>query len=541
MEGVSQRSGGEGERKNGAFRSPSLLASPSPPEEQLTPPERSDTSAVIAFEGVSKRFGGVRALQGVSFAVPRGEIHALVGENGSGKSTLIRIAGGVFPPDEGTVLLAGEAVAFSNPLASRLAGISVVHQEIPICPDLTAAQNVLLGRDLPKRGRLVDWGAVNREAAAIFAELGVDIPPAIRAGDLPIAQRQLVAIAQALSHQATLLILDEPTSALSKQEAERLFAILRGLKARGISIIYVSHRLEEVFGIADRISALRDGRYVGTVARDEATPEQIVRMMVGREITQLFPKEEHATDDVLLSVRGLAAPGAFSDVSFDLHRGEVLGLVGLQGSGTSEVLRALAGQEPHPDGEVRLLGKPIRPGSAAEAIVRGIAYVPADRQGEGLFAPMSVRENAGMLLLGRLATALGWVPNGSLDAAVRGMVERFQIRTASLRVPVSSLSGGNQQKVVIARCLSTEPLVILLDDPTRGIDVGAKAEVHQILNGMTRQGRGVLMVSSELPEVLAMSDRVLAMYGGRVVAELGKGADHEAVMHLITGVTEARQ
>jgi ABC-type sugar transport system ATPase subunit len=262
-------------------------------------------------------------------------------------------------------------------------------------------------------------------------------------------------------------------------------------------------------------------------------------MMVGREIAHLFPKEEHATSEVLLSVRGLSVPGAFEDVSFDLHGGEVLGLVGLQGSGTSEVLRALAGQYPQMTGEITLQGELIRPASAVEAIRRRIAYVPADRQGEGLFASMSVRENAGLLLLSRLAAVLGWVPNRSLDEAVREMVQRFQIRAASLAAPVSSLSGGNQQKVVIARSLSVGPLVILLDDPTRGIDVGAKAEVHQILNGMTRQGRGVLLVSSELPEVLAMSDRVLAMYGGRVVAELPHGADHEAVMHLITGVDAA--
>jgi ABC-type sugar transport system ATPase subunit len=496
-------------------------------------------SSIIEFRNVSKRFGGVRALREVSFAVPRGEIHALVGENGSGKSTLIRICGGVFPPDEGAVVFEGREVAFADPLASRAAGISVVHQEIPICPDLTAGQNVLLGHDLPKRAGLIDWGEVNRRATAVFSELGVDIPPGVLAGDLPIAQRQLVAIAQALTFRAKLLILDEPTSALSKQEAERLFAIVRGLRARGITIIYVSHRLEEVFGIADRISALRDGRYVGTVPRAEATPEQIVRMMVGREITQLFPKEDNATGEVLLRVRGLSAPGLFSDVSFDLHRGEVLGLVGLQGSGTSEVLRALAGQVSRVSGEVLLDGEPIHPSSAAEAIRRRIAYVPADRQGEGLFAPMSVRENAGLLLLSKLAKALGWVPNRALDETVRDMVNRFQIRTASLVAPVSSLSGGNQQKVVIARSLSREPLVILLDDPTRGIDVGAKAEVHQILNGMTRQGRGVLLVSSELPEVLAMSDRVLAMYGGRVVAELPHGADHEAVMGLITGVSAA--
>lgn len=491
---------------------------------------------LIEFHGVSKRFGGVRALHDVSFGVPRGEVHALVGENGSGKSTLIRICGGVFPPDDGMVRFDGQRIRFANPLAARAAGISVVHQEIPVCPDLTAAQNVLLGRELPRRGGLVDWSEANRRAAEIFSRLGVQVRPTALAGDLPIAQRQQVAIAQALSHEARLLILDEPTSTLNRQETERLFALVRGLKEQGVTILYVSHRLEEVFGVADRITALRDGHYVGTVPRAEATPEGVVRMMVGRDIAQLFPKEGAPTDDVLLSVRGLESPGRFAAVSFDLRRGEVLGLVGLQGSGTSEVLRALAGHDPNVVGEVRLAGKLIRPASPAAAIRQRIAYVPADRQGEGLFAPMSVRENAGLLLLRRMAAALGWVPKNRLDGAARGMVERFQIRTASLGSPISSLSGGNQQKVVIARALSTEPLVILLDDPTRGVDVGAKSEVHQLLNGLTGQGRAVLLVSSELPEVLAMSDRVLAMYGGRVVAELPRGADHETVLSLMTGV-----
>ena len=497
----------------------------------MTPP-----TPIIEFDGISKRFGGVRALQGVSFAVPRGEVHALVGENGSGKSTLIRICGGVFPADAGLLHFDGRAVNFPNPLAARAAGVSVVHQEIPICPDLTAAENVLLGHAPPRRAGLVDGAEVNRRAASIFARLGVVIRPSSLAGDLPIAQRQLVAIAQALAHRAVLLILDEPTSALNKQEAERLFVLIRALKAQGVSILYVSHRLEEVFGVADRITALRDGRYVGTVPRREATPDAIVRMMVGREVAQLFPKEVAVANETLLAVRDLASPGRFTGVSFDLRRGEVLGLVGLQGSGTSELLRALAGLDPGVVGIVALGGQAVHPRSPAAAIRQRIAYVPADRQGEGLFAPMSVRENAGLLLLRRLATALGWVPTRTLDAAARGMVERFRIRTASTAAPVGSLSGGNQQKVVIARALSTEPLVILLDDPTRGVDVGAKAEVHQILNSLTRQGRGILLVSSELPEVLAMSDRVLAMYAGRVVAELPAGADHEAVLALMTGV-----
>jgi ABC-type sugar transport system ATPase subunit len=496
---------------------------------------------IIEFAGISKRYGGVRALRDVSFAVERGEVHALVGENGSGKSTLIRICGGVFPPDEGTLRFDGRPVSFATPLQARAAGISIVHQEIPVCPDLTAAQNVFLGRALPRRGPWVDWRELNRQAEALFARLGVDLRPTAFAGDLSVAQRQTVAIAHALSEDAKLLILDEPTSALNRQEAERLFEIVQGLKAHGVTIVYVSHRLDEVFGVADRISALRDGRYVGTVPRAEATPAAVVKMMVGRDVALLFPKSAPAAavGETLLSVRGFSAPGRFADVSFDLRRGETLGLVGLQGSGTSEVLRALAGLPPHPTGEIRLAGEPIRPASAAAAIAHQIAYVPADRQGEGLFAPMSVRENATLLLLRKLATALGWVPTRALDEIVRGMVGRFQIRAPSAAAPVSSLSGGNQQKVVIARSLSTEPLVILLDDPTRGIDVGAKAEVHAILGKLTEQGCGVLLVSSELPEALAMSDRLLAMVGGRVVAELPGGADEETVMGLVTAAGAA--
>jgi ABC-type sugar transport system ATPase subunit len=493
---------------------------------------------IVEFDKISKRYGGVHALREVSFAIAPGEVHALVGENGSGKSTLIRICGGVFPPDEGAWRFDGRPAAFATPLQARAAGISVVHQEIPVCPDLTAAQNVFLGRPLPRNGPWIDWKTLNREAAALFARLGVEIRPTALAGDLSIAQRQTVAIAHALSEEARLLILDEPTSALNRQESERLFGIIAGLKAQGVTVLYVSHRLDEVFGVADRISALRDGRYVGTVERAEATPEAVVRMMVGREVALLTPKTapEATAGETLLRVRGLAAPGRFADVSFDLRRGETVGLVGLQGSGASEVLRALAGLPPHPTGEVELAGSPIRPASAAQAIAQRIAYVPADRQGEGLFAPMSVRENATLLLLKKLARALGWVPTRALDGVVQGMVERFQIRAPSLAAPVSSLSGGNQQKVVIARSLSTEPLVILLDDPTRGIDVGAKAEVHAILGALAERGCGVLLVSSELPEALAMSDRLLAMYGGRIVAELPGGADEEAVMALITGV-----
>lgn len=498
-------------------------------------------SNIIEFENISKRFGGVQALEEVSFGIPQGEIHALVGENGAGKSTLIRICGGVIPPDAGRLLFRGKEHTFGSVHESRAAGISIVHQEIPICPHLSAAENIFLGRATPKRGRIIDWKAVNQRTQALFDQLGVRINPAELASNLTIAQQQIVVIAQALSLESELLIMDEPTSALNREETEHLFGILRQLRARGISIIYVSHRLEEVFEIADRISALRDGRYIGTVSKAEATPDQIVRMMVGREVSNLFPKvfNQHSGPP-LLELRNLSVPRLFEDISFDLRGGEVLGLVGLQGSGTSDVLRALFGKYPHMSGEMRVRGKPVRLRDSFDAIKLGMAYVPADRQAEGLYSVMSVRDNGGMLLIRRLAGKLGWVSLRRLDSKIIEAVQQFSIRTSSINAPINSLSGGNQQKVVIARSLSTAPQIVLLDDPTRGIDVGAKAEVHHILNQLTAQGCGVILVSSELPEVLAMSDRVITMYRGRMRGELSHDhIDHEVVMAMATGADTA--
>jgi ABC-type sugar transport system ATPase subunit len=499
------------------------------------------TIPIIEFKEISKNFGGVRALRSVSFAITRGEIHALVGENGAGKSTLIRVCGGVFPPDAGQIYFDGEETHFRNVHDSRDAGISIVHQEIPICPHLTTAENIFLGRSLPKRGGLINWKQVNQETRQLFDRLQVKINPSALAGDLSIAQQQMVVIAQALSLESELLIMDEPTSALNKDETGHLFDILRQLRDQGITIVYVSHRLEEVFEIADRITTLRDGYYIGTLAKADTTPDQIVQMMVGREVENIFPKAFNQIEPAsLLSAHNLSLPDMFSDVSFDLHGGEVLGLVGLQGSGTSEVLRALFGHYRNLSGQVTIRGEQVHFKSTLDAIAYGVAYVPADRQLDGLFTQMTVRDNTGMLLLRRLATAAGWVSLRALGRKVQTAVDNFNIRTESVNGPVTSLSGGNQQKVVIARSLSLEPMIILLDDPTRGIDVGAKAEVHELLNQLTAQGCGVILVSSELPEVLAMSDRVIVMYRGRMRSVMDhKDIDHEVVMGLATGADVA--
>lgn len=497
----------------------------------------SASAPIIEFKDISKNFDEVYALQDVSFAVPRGGVHALVGENGAGKSTLIRICGGILSPNKGTMHFEGQPVHFRNASDARQAGISIVHQEIPICPHLTAAENIYLGRPLPTRLGMVDAAEMNKHVQQLFERLQVNISPTAIAGRLPIALQQMIEIAQALSLQSKLLIMDEPTSALGKKETDRLFEIIRQLTEQGITIIYVSHRLEEVFEIADDITVLRDGRYIDTVKTSETTPDKVVELMVGREITDLFPRLSRETNEhVALSVRSLTVPGAFEDISFDLRAGEVLGLVGLQGSGTSEILGALFGRYPNVTGEVHLNGQHVNLRSPLDAINHGIAYVPADRQGEGLFRPLSVGENAGLLMLKNFAGMLGWIPQRPLHRHAHDAVGEFGIRTSSVDALVTSLSGGNQQKVVVARTLSTKPLVILMDDPTRGVDVGAKAEIHHILNGITAQGNSVILVSSELPEVLAMSDRVIVMYRGKIQGELGHDqAERELVMGMATG------
>lgn len=496
---------------------------------------------IIRFEGISKRFDQVQALKDVTFAIPKGGVHALVGENGAGKSTLIRICGGVMPPDSGKIYFEGQPAAFRSAQDSHAAGISIVHQEIPICPHLTAAENIMLGRPLPHKNGMVDFSAINEHAQELFEQLGVDVDPLATAGRLSIAKQQLIEIAQALSLESKLIIMDEPTSALGKSETEHLFETIRQLVEQGITIIYVSHRLEEVFEISDNVFVLRDGAYIGSEATANLTSEKVVDMMVGREIENFFPKQMNTKpEQKLLSVRDLTVPGVFENVSFDLHRGEILGLVGLQGSGCNEVLAALFGRFPKMSGTVTLDGETLNLKNSLDAIKNGISYVPADRQGEGIFRPMSVSENNGLLILKRLARALGWVPPKPLRQQATEAVSEFGIRTASVDALITSLSGGNQQKVVVSRSLSTDPLVILMDDPTRGVDVGAKAEIHEILNQITAAGNAIILVSSELPEVLAMSDRVMVMYKGTVRGELSHAeAKREVVLGLATGAIQS--
>ena len=495
---------------------------------------------IIEFVNVSKRFGGVQALDDVTFSVQRGEIHALVGENGAGKSTLIGLCGGVNAKDEGQIIFKDEEIQKVSPQYSKELGISIVYQEFPLCNHLSVAENIFLGPTPQTRLGMMDRSTMRRRARELFESLGVNIDPSVAVGTLSIGEQQIVEISKALSHDADLIIMDEPTSALTQSETEHLFGIITRLKRRGITVIYVSHRLREVFEISDRITVLRDGKFVGTVDVGDTSMDQVVQMMVGRQISALFPKQTAEIRDVILQGEHLSQRGAFEDVSFEVHQGEILGLAGLQGSGNQSLLRAIFGIHGLDAGNLFLAGKKLSVSSPDEAICLGIAYVPADRRSEGTVLNLSVSDNIGLLSLNKISR-FGYVARRKLQSIVQQGIQRLNIKTPSARQSVQNLSGGNQQKVVLAKWLSIKPKVLLLDDPTRGIDVGSKAEIHQLLNKLTQEGHGVLLISSELPELLAMSDRLLVMYKGRVVEEMTREeATEERVMALMTGAAAAR-
>jgi ribose transport system ATP-binding protein len=494
------------------------------------------SGTIIEFDGVTKRFGGIVALVGVSFSIKRGEIHALVGENGAGKSTLINLCGGVFPIDKGRIIFKGQEMLRATPQHSQALGIRIIHQEFPQCAALTVAENLFLGPYPPRRFGMVDRREMLRRARALFDELGVDIDPSAVVSELPVGQQQLVEIGKALSQDAELIIMDEPTSALPQRETEFLFDIIRRLKTGGLSIVYVSHRLREVFAICDRVSVLRDGRYVGTKPIAEASMDDVVQMMVGRKLTQLFPKETAAKGELLLEAKGLTRRGVFEDVDLALHRGEIVGIAGLQGSGHQEMLRALFGIDQLDSGTIRLSGAPMTARNPGEAILSGIGYVPADRRSEGVALDLSIAENLAMLRL-RDLSRLGYVSGGKLRQVVETGVRDLNVKAPHTSQPVRVLSGGNQQKVILTKWLSIDPDLLILDDPTRGVDVGSKAEVYLLLNGLAKQGRGIFLTSTELPELFAMSDRLLVFSQGRIVGVMTREeANEERVMAMMTGL-----
>lgn len=483
----------------------------------------------LRMAGIHKTFPGVHALDDVSFDVETGTVHALVGENGAGKSTLMKVISGSHLPDEGTIEVFGEAMRFRSPAEAQRHGISMIHQELAVVPDRSVAANVFLGRE-PRMfgGLLIDYAELHRRTRVFLDRLSLDVDPVTPIRDLSIAQQQMVEVAKALSYNARIIIMDEPTSSLTERETNTLFRIIDELKNDGITVIYISHRLEEIFTIADRVTVLRDGKTIRTDAIGEIDEDTIVRSMVGRTIDSVFPKKTVPIGDTILSVDGLSG-GRFRDVSFTVRSGEILGISGLVGAGRSEMVRGLLGIDPIEEGTISVRGKVIRTPSVARMMQSGFAFVPEDRKTEALFLGMSVKDNLVITVLRRLFRS-GLLHFSRLTELVRDYIEKLRIQTPAQGQLIRNLSGGNQQKVIIARCLALNPSILILDEPTRGIDVGAKAEIHRIIGDLAAGGVGIIMISSELPEILGVSDRVLVMKEGRMVAELDR---EEATQDLI--------
>jgi ABC-type sugar transport system ATPase subunit len=490
----------------------------------------------LRMESISKAFPGVQALKDVTFEVARGEIHALVGENGAGKSTLMKILTGALPRDEGRIILRGEPVEISAPSVAQVLGISMIHQELSLIPYLTVGQNIYLGREPRARvPGLIDWPTLYSQAQQLLNRLNLDVDARAEVQGLSIAQQQMVEVAKALSLNADLIAMDEPTSALTERETEVLFDVMQSLKAQGVSLIFISHRLEEVFQIADRVTVLRDGQFIGTNPVAELNEDQVVRMMVGRDLGNMYPKAETQRQEVVLEAINLRDGRELHGVNLKLHRGEILGVAGLVGAGRTALAETLFGIRPAVGGEVRLEGRPVKINSPGEAIRLGMGFVPEDRKLQGLFMNMAVREN---IVLSTMDQVAGWgfMNFAKADRLAAEFVKKLDIRTPSLRQRVRNLSGGNQQKVIIARWLTLRPRVLILDEPTRGIDVGAKAEIHALMSQLAQDGVGVLMISSELPEVLGVSDRILVMHEGRAAGEFTRDqATQDDIMRAATG------
>ena len=490
---------------------------------------------ILNMTNIHKAFGPVRALRSAAFELRRGEIHALAGENGAGKSTLMHIIDGILQPDGGEILLDGKPVKISSPNAANRLGIGFVHQEIALCPEISVAENMFMSETGQSKSWFMNYRDLGKRAATILKEIG-DIDPASRAGDLSISQQQIVEIAKALTLDCRILILDEPTAALTETEAQTLFRIMHRLAERGIAIIYISHRMAEIFEHCDRITVMRDGCHIRTENISEISPEEVVNSMVGRVLDKLYPPklaEEEKSSDVILSVRGLNEGKRVFDVDFDLRRGEILGLAGLIGAGRSEIVRAVCRLEGKPKGEVTLRGRPLRLNDYRDSIREGLVYLSEDRKGDGLFLNMSIAANVSALDVGRISNGMGFIERRKEIKRADELGRRLKLRANSVDDAVSTLSGGNQQKVALAKMLSVEPQVVFLDEPTRGVDVGAKAEIHRQIRELAREGVGVIVISSELPELIGVSDRVLVVREGRIAGEVeGEDMTEEKIMQL---------
>ena len=493
-----------------------------------------DRAPLLQAIDVAKSYGGVRALRGATLELRAGEVHGLVGENGAGKSTLIKILTGAVRPDGGEIVVEGRPLLQHSPRAAKAKGIAAIYQQPALFPELSVAENLATGVEAHRAWGRIDWGARRARAVQLLARVGARIDPDAEAGDLSMPEQQLVEIARALGADAKVLILDEPTASLAYDDARNLFRVIGELRARGVGLIYITHRLEELPEIADRVTVLRDGQTIGTRDMRDVTRDQLIQMMVGRELSAVFPKRAVAIGEPMLELRGVGCvPAGVHDVTLDVHAGEIVGLAGLVGAGRTALARIVFGLTPADAGEIRVRGRRVSIGSPAEAIALGIGYCPEDRRQHGIVPEMPVSANVTLAALDRFSDGR---PLGAFDFArersvAADYVRRLGIRTPSIFTRVGSLSGGNQQKVALSRWLLTEPSVLILDEPTQGIDVGAKAEIHSLMVGLAEQGVAIVMISSELPEILGMSDRVAVMRGGTVVEVLGR--DEASQEHLL--------
>ncbi len=488
---------------------------------------------LLEVANVRRAFPGVLALDDVSFRLKRGHVHALMGENGAGKSTLMKIIAGIYTPDSGSFKLKGQEIKLNSPLDALQYGIAMIHQELNLMNFMTVAENIWIRREPLNSLGFVRHNEMRRRTKELFERLDIPIDPLAEVRDLSVANRQMVEIAKAVSYDSDILIMDEPTSALTEREVEHLFKIIRVLKAQGKGIVYITHKMSELFEIADEVSVFRDGRFVGEHAASEVTRDDIIRLMVGREITQMFPKEIVPIGDIALSVRNLTLEGRFRDISFDLRKGEILGFAGLVGSGRSNVAETLFGVTPATSGAIAIDGAEIAIKNPGVAMDAGLAFLTEDRKESGCFLILDIQANMQIALLRRGYARAGFVKEREIEELCQQQKARLRVRTPDLEEPVLNLSGGNQQKVLIARWLMTKPRILILDEPTRGIDVGAKAEIHKLITELAGQGVAVMMISSEMPEVLGMSDRILVMHEGRMTGIVDrKDASQVKIMEL---------
>ncbi|HRW49902.1 MAG: sugar ABC transporter ATP-binding protein [Caldilinea sp.] len=497
-----------------------------------------DQDNVLVMEHISKSFPGVKALSDVHLTVRRGTVHALMGENGAGKSTLMKVLIGMYIPDEGSISFLGNPVKIENTQQALRMGISMIHQELSPEPYMTVAENIYLGREPVGRLGLIDKKKMVADTRALLERLEININPNAVMRTLSVANTQMVEIAKAISYDSSLIIMDEPTSAITEREVAQLFRMIRTLREQGVGIIYITHKMDEVFQIADEITVLRDGQYIATVPAAQTDRNSLIAMMVGRELTNLFPKEDAPIGEVVLSVRNLTRNGIVHDVSFDLRRGEILGLSGLMGAGRTEVIEGIFGIKPIDAGTITIMGKEVQIKSPTDAIRHGMALLTEDRKLTGIMGVLSVRDNMMIASLESYAKA-GFLNKKIINETCAREKTRLELKTPSMDQLIRNLSGGNQQKVLVSRWLLTVPEILILDEPTRGIDVGAKSEIHRLMSKLAQEGKAIIMISSELPEILGMSDRVLVMHDGRVGGEFArKDATQENIMRAATGQGE---